>query len=96
MLKNLIKKKRYLTKKIHEIKNNINKGIDIRKSLPDSFIPTTVTPNLNKDVKKNEINDLDKEDLEKKLEKLREKEKNETKILLNKYLSIMEQNNKIQ
>ena len=94
LLKNLIKKKRYLTKKIHEIKNNINKGIDIRKSLPDSFIPTTVTPNLNKDVKKNEINDLDKEDLEKKLEKLREKEKNETKILLNKYLSIMEQNKK--
>lgn len=92
LVKNLIKKNRYLTKKIHEIKNNINKGIDIRKSLPDSLIPATVTPNLNKNDKKCEINDLDKEDLEKKLEKLREKEKNETKILLNKYLSIMEQN----
>jgi hypothetical protein len=34
------------------------------------------------------------EDLEKKLEKVREKEKNETQILLNKYLNIMEQNKK--
>ena len=86
--KNLIKQKQYLTKKISEIKKNIHKSTGIRTTLPDSFIP--VTTNSSKNCK----NDMDDEDLEKKLEKVREKEKNETQILLNKYLNIMEQNKK--
>ena len=86
MIKNLIKKNKFLRKKISEIKKNINKCSKIKNSLPNSFIP---------DTKKFEIdNDTDIDDMNKKLEKLKEKEDNETKILLNKYLSIMEQNKK--
>ena len=86
MIKKLIKKNNFLRKKISEIKNNINKSSNIKKALPNSFIP---------DTKKCEIdNDADMNDMQKKLEKLKEKEDNETKILLNKYLSIMEQNKK--
>ena len=86
MIKKLIKKNNFLRKKISEIKNNINKSSNIKKALPNSFIP---------DIRKFEIdNDADMNDMQKKLEKLKEKEDNETKILLNKYLSIMEQNKK--
>jgi len=90
MVKNLFKKNKYLRKKIEEIKNNINKDSNIIKSLPQSFIINT---NNNKIQSNDDIN-IQEIEMNKKLEKEKEKEDKETQILLNKYLSIMEQNKK--
>ena len=85
MITNIFKKNKYLRTKIGEIKNNINKGSNIINSLPESFIINT---NNN-----NKLNDkLDNQDIEIKIEQLKEKERKEMQILLNKYLSIIKQN----
>ena len=68
MIKNLIKKNKYLRKKLGEIKNNINKGSNIINSLPESLIINT-----NNNIKSND--ELDNKDIEIKLEQLKEKER---------------------
>ena len=87
MIKALIKKNEYLRKKMGELKTNIQKSRDILNTVPSSFLPDS----------QNEIKtykEIDIKEMEKNLEKLKEKENNEKNILLNKYLSIEEQNKK--
>ena len=86
-IKALIKKNEYLRKKMGELKTNIQKSRDILNTVPSSFLPDS----------QNEIKtykEIDIKEMEKNLEKLKEKENNEKNILLNKYLSIEEQNKK--
>ena len=90
-VKNLIKKNKYLIKSIDEIKNNINKGTTIINSLPYTF--KLYSNNSKNNDKKINI-EIKNEEMEKNLENLKDKEKKETQILLNKYLSIVEQNKK--
>ena len=87
MIKALIKKNEYLRKKMGELKTNIQKSRDILNTVPSSFLPDS----------QDEIKtykEIDIKEMEKNLEKLKEKENNEKNILLNKYLSIEEQNKK--
>ena len=87
MIKALIKKNEYLRKKMGELKTNIQKSGDILNTVPSSFLPDS----------QDEIKtykEIDIKEMEKNLEKLKEKENNEKNILLNKYLSIEEQNKK--
>ena len=87
MIKALIKKNEYLRKKMGELKTNVQKSGDVLNTVPSSFLPDS----------QDEIKtykEIDIKEMEKNLEKLKEKENNEKNILLNKYLSIEEQNKK--
>ena len=83
--KTLIKENKYLRKKLGEFKKNIEKSGNIIKKVP--FLLDS-----KKGIKT--FREINNEEIEKKLEKLKEKEFKETSILLNKYLSIDEQNKK--
>ena len=79
----LIKRNINLQKKIVGIKKNNTKCSNIIKNFPYSFI-------TNNEEMKNDK--MDEEQMQKELEKLREREKKETDIILNKYLTIEAQN----
>ena len=79
----LIKRNINLQKKIVGIKKNNTKCSNIIKNFPYSFL-------TNNEEMKNDK--MDEEQMQKELEKLREREKKETDIILNKYLTIEAQN----
>ena len=79
----LIKRNINLQKKIVGIKKNNTKCSNILKNFPYSFL-------TNNEEMKNDK--MDEEQMQKELEKLREREKKETDIILNKYLTIEAQN----
>ena len=91
MVKNLMKKNKYLKKRLYEMKCSIGKVNYIMNSIPSSF--KSISTNNNNDEKNNNI-EMKTEENKKMLEKLKEKDKKENEILLNKYLSIIEQNKK--
>lgn len=78
----LIKRNINLQKKIVGIKKNSKKCSNIIKNFPYSFL-------TNEEMKNDK---MDEEQMKKELEKLKEREKNETDIILNKYLTIEAQN----
>jgi len=79
----LIKRNINLQKKIVGIKKNNTKCSNIIKNFPYSFL-------TNNEEMKNDK--MDEEQMQKELEKLKEREKKETDIILNKYLTIEAQN----
>ena len=79
----LIKRNINLQKKIVGIKKNSKKCSNIIKNFPYSFL-------VNNEEMKNDK--MDEDQMKKELEKLKEREKNETDIILNKYLTIDAQN----
>ena len=79
----LIKRNINLQKKIVEIKKNSKKCSNILKNFPYSFLTNNEEMKFDK---------MDEEQMKKELEKLKEREKKETDIILNKYLAIEAQN----
>ena len=79
----LIKRNINLQKKIVEIKKNSKKCSNILKNFPYSFLTNNEEMKFDK---------MDEEQMKKELEKLKEREKKETDIILNKYLTIEAQN----
>ena len=92
MVKNLIKRNKFLRKNLDEIKKSIKKGKYIRDTLPKPLMPNSNYDFINNN--NNINNEIKNEEMEKKLEKIKEKETKENEILLNKYLSIVKQNKK--
>ena len=85
--KDLIKKNNDLEKKILEIKKTKDFNSNIIKNFPYSCASNTYNGI------KTDIN-IDKQQIKKELEKIKEKENRETQIIINKYLNIIEQNKK--
>ena len=99
MVKNLIKRNKFLRKNLEEIKKSIKKGKNIKNNLPKPLVPNSnyefnISSNVNSNSNAIINNEIKSEEMDKKLEKIKEKEKKENEILLNKYLSIVEQNKK--
>ena len=99
MVKNLIKRNKFLRKNLEEIKKSIKKGKNIKNNLPKPLVPNSnyefnISSNANSNSNAIINNEIKSEEMDKKLEKIKEKEKKENEILLNKYLSIVEQNKK--
>lgn len=91
MVNNLMKKNKYLKKRLYEMKCSIGKVNNIMNSIPCSI--KRISINNNNDEKNNNV-EMKNEEKKKMLEKIKEKDKKENEILLNKYLSIIEQNKK--
>ena len=91
MVNNLMKKNKYLKKRLYEMKCSIGKVNNIMNSIPCSF--KRISTNNNNDEKNNNV-EMKNEEKKKMMEKLKEKDKKENEILLNKYLNIIEQNKK--
>ena len=99
MVKNVIKRNKFLRKNLEEIKKSIKKGKNIKNNLPKPLVPNSnyefnISSNVNSNSNAIINNEIKSEEMDKKLEKIKEKEKKENEILLNKYLSIVEQNKK--
>ena len=86
-IKDLIKKNNNLEKKIVEIKKTKDFNSNIIKNFPysyNSFIYNGINTDIN----------IEKKQIKKELEKIKEEENRETQIIINKYINIIEQNKK--